>query len=61
MKENNNSVSLGLLEILSFIFITLKLMGFISWSWFWVLFPIILDLGLAIMTFIIITIIRKFF
>lgn len=42
MKENNN-VSLGFCKILSLILIVLKLTGFISWSWFWVLSPIIID------------------
>jgi hypothetical protein len=47
MKERNNNMSLGFCEILSLIFIVLKLTGFISWSWFWVLFPIILVFVIA--------------
>lgn len=30
---------IGLLGILGLIFITLKLMGYIKWSWLWVLAP----------------------
>lgn len=30
---------MGLLEVLTLIFITLKLMGHIDWSWWWVLSP----------------------
>lgn len=59
MKEENNNMSFGFLEVLTLIFIVLKLTGFISWSWFWVLFPIIFDLGLAIILFIITIIILK--
>lgn len=32
---------MGLLEALTLIFIVLKLMGYIDWSWFWVLSPTI--------------------
>ena len=32
---------MGLLEALTLIFIVLKLMGYIDWSWFWVLSPLI--------------------
>lgn len=42
---------LGFLEILLFIFITLKLTGVISWSWLWVLSPIWVPAGLIILIF----------
>ena len=32
---------MGLLEVLTLIFVALKLMGHIDWSWFWVLSPLI--------------------
>lgn len=32
---------MGLLEALTLIFVVLKLMGHIDWSWFWVLSPLI--------------------
>lgn len=32
---------MGFLEILFLIFLTLKLMGEITWSWFWVFSPLI--------------------
>ena len=38
--SNNRSYSLGFLDVLTIIFITLKLLGIIHWSWFWVLSPI---------------------
>lgn len=36
--NNNGGISfLGLLQV---VFITLKLIGFIKWSWLWVLLPL---------------------
>lgn len=42
MATNNTSSSggIGFLGVLALIFITLKLMGFIDWSWWWVLAPL---------------------
>ena len=43
---SNDSISfLGMLTIL---FIGLKLTGFIDWSWFWVLSPVLLPLMLML-------------
>ena len=41
MSNNNNSSSsgLGLSSVLTIIFIVLKLVGVINWSWWWVLAP----------------------
>ena len=42
-KENNNSVSsggIGFAGLLTIVFIVLKLVGVISWSWLWVLSPL---------------------
>ena len=40
--ENNNagSTGIGFLGLLTLIFITLKLLGKITWPWLWVLSPI---------------------
>ena len=35
---------MGLLEALTLIFVVLKLMSIIDWSWFWVLSPLIFAL-----------------
>lgn len=40
---NNNGI--GFLSLLSIIFIVLKLVGVISWSWWWVLSPILVQVG----------------
>lgn len=44
---------LGFLQILTLIFITLKLTNYINWSWFWVLSPLIIPIGI-VATFLII-------
>lgn len=39
-KESSGSVGLGLCEVLTVVFIVLKLCGVISWSWWWILSPL---------------------
>lgn len=40
MSENkNNSKGIGVLSLLGVVFVTLKLTGFIDWSWWWVTVP----------------------
>ncbi|HHL0959063.1 TPA: hypothetical protein ACQVH3_003816 [Serratia marcescens] len=40
MNKETKKGGLGFLSILALIFITLKLMGYISWSWWWVTAPL---------------------
>ena len=40
MKFKAGSSGLGVADILTLIFITLKLTGHIDWSWWWILSPI---------------------
>ena len=44
MKDKNNSVGssggIGFVGVLTIVFIVLKLLGKITWSWWWVLAPI---------------------
>ena len=47
MKKNNNS-GLCFFELLGIVFIVLKLMKVIDWSWLWVLAPLWLPLVLLI-------------
>ena len=49
-----NSGGMGLLGWLQILFIGLKLTGYITWSWIWVLSPIIASLVLIIFIMIII-------
>ena len=48
MRDNNNSGGLGFISALTLIFITLKLLGKINWSWLVVLSPIVIEIILAI-------------
>lgn len=42
-KQNNGSVNnsggIGVFGLLGIVFVTLKLTGFITWSWWWVTLP----------------------
>lgn len=59
MSKNNESSNsgIGFLGVLEIVFITLKLLGKITWSWVWVLAPLWLP---TILFFTIITIILIF-
>lgn len=60
----NASVSpggLGLVSVLTILFVVLKLVGVISWSWIWVLSPIWIGAGLGILFFLIFFVIFFFF
>lgn len=50
MGNKEKAGGIGFLGLLALIFITLKLIGIIAWSWFWVLSPIILPLILVVGT-----------
>ena len=45
--KNSSSGGVGFGGLLTIVFITLKLLGVIDWSWFWVLSPLIFGLALA--------------
>lgn len=48
--ENKNTINIGggFFTTLTLIFIVLKLVGVIHWSWFWVLSPLIFSIILGI-------------
>lgn len=46
------SVNFPILGILGLIFITLKLTGYITWSWLWVLAPFWIPLAIALFIFL---------
>ena len=58
MENNRNVYGLGILDILQIIFIVLKLVGVITWSWPVVLIPLWITLGLIAIILIIITLIN---
>lgn len=53
MAESTSSSSggIGFLGLLTIVFITLKLTGFINWSWLWVLSPLWITAILVLATF----------
>ena len=58
MKHNNVNVSsssssgIGFVGLLTIVFIVLKLLGKITWSWWWVLSPLWISTGLVILIFL---------
>ena len=62
MSENRTVVKGGasFTELLTLVFIVLKLTGVISWSWWWVLSPIWIGFGLAAVICLIVLILYIF-
>jgi len=54
MSKNNSSSSsgIGFTGLLTIVFITLKLIGYISWSWWWVLSPIWISIALVLIVIV---------
>lgn len=48
------SAGLGLADVLTIVFVVLKLVGVIDWPWIWVLSPLWISLGLALLIFLIV-------
>lgn len=53
---NNENSSITLTGLLQVVFITLKLLNVIKWSWGWVLCPIIISVALSVLNFLMIII-----
>ena len=53
MKENKTTVNggIGFLGLLTIVFIVLKLIGYIKWSWLWVLSPMWIEVALFVLGF----------
>jgi hypothetical protein len=58
MSNNSSSQSggIGFFGLLAIVFITLKLTGYITWSWWWVLAPLWAPLAVVLAIFLIIVI-----
>lgn len=56
-KVNTGGGGLGFFAILTLIFITLKLLHVVDWSWFWVLSPAIFSILLGMLIFLIIMVV----
>jgi len=48
IRIEKDNAAVGFLPLLTVLFVGLKLTGFISWSWFWVLSPLLLPLIIAL-------------
>jgi hypothetical protein len=48
-KSSSSSGGVGFVGLLTIVFITLKLVGYIDWSWWWVLSPILIAWGLLLL------------
>jgi len=55
MSSNNSSSSsgIGFFGLLTILFITLKLIGYIDWSWWWVLAPLYMPITIFMVGFFI--------
>lgn len=61
MSESKNvTVQFPILGLLGLIFITLKLTGYIAWSWLWVLSPFWIPLAIAAVIFLVVFIVAMF-
>lgn len=49
MENKNNGI--GLSGVLLVVFIVLKLIGVISWSWWWVLSPLWIELAIVLLLY----------
>ena len=59
MKNNSSGPGgIGFCGLLTILFIALRLTGFISWSWLWVVSPIWLSLAFWLILLILVTIFR---
>lgn len=47
--QNTNNNGIGFIGLLQIVFITLKLLGKITWSWLWVLSPTLFSIILIIL------------
>jgi len=54
MAESSSSSGVGFAGILTVLFIGLKLTGYVTWSWWWVLSPLWVGVALAIVLILII-------
>lgn len=59
MIQNNNNVrgGIGFTDLLTIVFIVLKLTDIINWSWLWVLSPLWISLALILLVIVIVLIV----
>jgi len=59
--NNSSGGGLSIASVLTLIFVVLKLVGVISWSWWWVLSPLWLLFGLFIAIIVIVAVVSAIF
>lgn len=55
-ESSSNSGGIGFLGLLQIVFITLKLLKVISWSWWVVMLPTLIPLGFAALYFLLVVV-----
>lgn len=58
--KDSSSKGLGLCDVLAVVFIVLKLIGVIDWSWWWVLAPVWIPVIIVVIAYIVISIVDWF-
>ena len=53
MEDNISLLNIDSVELITIIFVVLKLTGVIDWSWWWVLSPLLIPIGLLIVVLIV--------
>jgi hypothetical protein len=48
--NSSNSSGIGFVGLLTILFIGLKLTNFIAWSWWWVLSPMLIVIGIGLVS-----------
>lgn len=55
--QSSSSGGIGFVGLLTIVFIALKLMGHIAWSWWWVLSPLWIPFGLVVLILVVVFVI----
>jgi hypothetical protein len=50
--SSSSSGGIGFCGLLTVLFVGLKLTGYINWSWWWVLSPVLISSGIALLALI---------
>ncbi len=58
MKKKSDNISLGILDVIAIVFIILKLLDIIAWSWIWVLAPIWIPVCIVVIIWVLAHIFR---
>ena len=59
MNNKTKQGGLGIVSVLTIVFIVLKLLGVIQWSWIWVISPIWISAVIAVAVFSVILIVGR--